>query len=193
MDIKQMLRKALTEGKHKKTTHKNEYGCVMVFLDFKQDQWDGLLSQIKDSDLYNPPDDKTYGKEKEPHVTALFGLHNDIPDEEIEKVIDEFIESKIDIKVGGISSFKNKLFEVIKFDIDSNKMHLFNKKLTKLPHTTNYPDYHPHLTICYVNPSLSDDYINKLNEYIKNNEIIFTPSDIRYSKSDGEVKKYSFK
>ena len=31
MEIKKLLRKALLEGKHK--NHKNEYGCVMVYLD----------------------------------------------------------------------------------------------------------------------------------------------------------------
>jgi len=187
MDIKQTLRKALLEGKHKKTTHKNEYGCLMVNLEIDQKDWDKLSSIIKDEDLYQPEDDPTYGRETEPHVTVLFGLHGDIPDADIEKQIAKMKKPELSFK--GISAFKNELFEVLKFDVESEDMHKLNKEFRKFPHTTSYPNYHPHCTIAYVKPNMADKYIKKLNEL---KDIKSTVSDIVYSKVDGTKKTYDF-
>ncbi len=44
MDIKNVLRKALLEGKHK--NHKNKYGCVMIYLDADKKKWSELMEMI---------------------------------------------------------------------------------------------------------------------------------------------------
>lgn len=176
-ELRQML-----EAKH---SHKNEYGCVMVHLDVNKDKWESLLDKIDDEDLYEPEDDPTYGKEKKPHVTALYGLHADIPDQDIEEEISKIKTPKI--KVDSISAFKNENFEVLKFDIESKDMHEINKNFRQFPYTNSYPDYHPHITIAYLKPDKSDKYIKDLGEYIN---IEITPSHIVYSKVDGSEKKY---
>ena len=87
MNIKNELRAALLkEGKHK--THKNEYGCLMVYLDVAKKDWKKLQDMIDDEDLYEPEDDPSYGRETEPHATILFWFHADVPDEDIEKEIE---------------------------------------------------------------------------------------------------------
>lgn len=186
MDIKKLLRKALLEGKHK--NHKKEYGCVMVYLDVNKKDWNSILDLIDDEDLYEPEDDPTYGKENKPHVTILFGLHSDVPDSDIEKEISKIKTPKIEFE--GISAFKNELFEVLKFDVKSDDLHKHNKRFREYPHTNNFKNYHPHCTIAYLKPNMSEKYIKKLNE-IK--DINMKSSHIVYSKVDGTKKTYNFK
>lgn len=184
MDIKSKLRLALLEAKHK-TTHKDEYGCVMVYLDVDKDKWDSMLDLIEEDDLYQPEDDPSYGKENEPHVTILFGLHSDVPLEDVEGEIDKINEPSI--KFGGISSFSNPQFDVLKFDVDSKDLHKLNKNFREFPHTNNFPDYHPHCTIAYLKPKMAEKYIKKLKDSIK---IDMTPDHIVYSMADGTKKTY---
>lgn len=160
----------------------------MVYLDVDKDKWNSMLDLIDKDDLYEPKDDPSYGKETEPHVTALFGLHEEVTDKEIEEVINKIKEPKI--KFGGISAFKNDKFEVLKFDVESKDMHKINKDLREFPHTNTYPDYHPHCTIAYLKPKMADKYIKKLNDSI---EMEMTPSHIVYSKVDGSEKSYNLK
>jgi 2'-5' RNA ligase len=185
MDIRKKLRQALLEGKH---THKNEYGCVLVHLDVDKKTWGDMLDLIDKDDLYEPKDDPTYGKETEPHVTALYGLHSDVSDDDIKESVGNFEKPKI--KIGGISAFKNENFDVLKFDVVSKDMSKMNEKLKEFPYTNSYPDYHPHITIAYLKPNKSDEYIKKLGEM---EDIEMMPSHVVYSKVDGSEKKYNFK
>jgi len=187
IDIKNKLRRALLEGKH---SHKNEYGCVMVNLDIDDTQWKSILDIINDEDLYNPKDDPSYGKETKQHVTALFGLHADIEDKDLEKVLEKIKEPVI--KLDKVSTFKNKLFDVVKFDVNSKDMHQMNKKLTEFPHTNTFPDYHPHSTIAYVKAGKGDEYAKLINDYLKDNTLEITPRNLVYSKVSGDEKTYKF-
>lgn len=181
--IKGLLRKALLkEGAHKAS----KYGCVMVFLNYNKSQWTELVNAIDDEDLYEPEGETGYGRETEPHVTILYGLHADIEDEDIEEVINDIEEPKL--RLGKVSAFKNKNFEVLKFDVESSDLHSLNKEFTKFPYTTDYPDYHPHCTIAYVKVGTADKYIDKLNKIGKINVGV---DKIVYSKSDGTKKSYN--
>ena len=178
MDIKNKLRTALMEGKHK--THKNEFGCVMIYMDADKKKWSAMQDLIDDEDLYLPPDD--------PHATILFGLHGDVPDADVETEIEKIKTPKIEL--GGISTFKNDKFEVLKFDIDSPDLHELNKKFKKFPYTNAYPDYHPHMTIAYLKPNKADKYVKMLKD---STDIEMTPNHIVYSKVDGDKKTYDLK
>lgn len=184
MDIRTKLRQALLEGKHKKT-HKNEYGCVMIYLDADKKAWDAVQAEIADEDLYNPKDDPSFGKENDPHVTVLFGLHNDIPDSDIEEEINKIKTPSLSFS--GISTFTNPLFDVLKFDVISDDMHELNKRFTKYPHTTDFPVYHPHVTLAYVKAGKGKKYVTTLN---KLPEVEVIPASIVYSKADGTKKTY---
>jgi 2'-5' RNA ligase len=184
MNIKNELRAALLkEGKHK--THKNEYGCLMVYLDVDKKDWNKLQNMIDDEDLYLPEDDPSYGRETEPHATILFGFHEDVPDEDIEKEIDKIKTPKIGVK--SISSFNNEKFDVLKFDVDSEDMHKMNSNFKKFPHTNNFPDYHPHVTIAYLKPKTAEKYIKKMQGMVN---IPIKVDKLVYSKPDGSKKTY---
>lgn len=185
MDIKKKLRESLLkEGAHAS----NNYGCLMVYLDVNQSEWDDLQNIIDSEDLYEPAGETGYGKELEPHVTILYGLHNDISDEEIEEEIEKIQEPSL--KLDKVSAFKNKDFDVLKFDVESSDLHKLNKIFTEnFPYTTDYPNYHPHCTTAYVKSGTADKYIKELNDF---GGISVSPSKIVYSKANGQKKKYKF-
>lgn len=185
MDTKTRLRKLLYEGKH---GHKNEYGCVMVYLKIDKKDWDAILNEIDDKDLYNPAEDPTFGKEHDPHVTILFGLHGTIKDSEIEPELKNITPPKMSFD--GISEFSNEKFEVIKFDVKSDDLNSLNKQFKEFPVTETYPNYHPHCTIAYLKPKMAEKYKEKLQKF---KDLKFTAENIVYSKVDGTKKSYDFK
>lgn len=185
MDIKSRLRKSLLEGKHK---GKNDYGCVMVFFKYNQKNWKGLQDLIDKEDLYEEEDDSSYGLENEPHATLLYGLHEDVKDDEIKDKVGKI--SSLDFDLGNISSFNNEKFDVVKFDIESKDFNKYNKDLGKLPHTNSYKDYHAHTTIAYVKSGKAEKYIPLLKKFIKDNVLEFSTDKIVYSKVDGSKINY---
>lgn len=160
----------------------HEYGCVMLNLEIPNWKSD-VLSRIKEEDVYEGED----GLEDEPHVTVLYGLHNDIPDEKIEKKIKEEMTSP-EIKLQKISIFENDEYDVVKFDVEGEELFRMNEEFSKFPHTTDYPDYHPHVTIGFVKKGEGKKYTGSLDE-----AIVVNPSKVKYSKADGSKHYYDFK
>jgi len=156
-----------------------DYGCVMVYFEFPEMQ--DLHTKISKEDIFVNPDDPSFGLEDEPHVTLLYGLHsNEIPDEIIWEITKRISFSSLTLHTA--SAFKNDKFDVLKFDVEGNGLHECNRMLMTLPHTTSYPDYHPHTTIAYLKPGMSDKYVNAL----KDKTFSVTPGYIVYSKPNGQ-------
>ena len=109
----------------------------------------------------------------------------DIPDEDIEEAIGNMSSPEVTLK--DITTFSNKDFDVVKFDVEGEDLFKMNKTLTEFPHTTDYPDYHPHTTIAYVKVGEGEKYHQTLDE-----PIIVTPNKVVYSKPDGTKKEYPF-
>lgn len=181
MDLKKLIKEALA-----KKARKYEYGCVMVDLNVDKKQWADMQSKIDDDDLYQADDNGGYGKEMTPHITILFGVHGDVEDKEVEDRIKEIHQPEVEI--GKVSSFENKLFDVLKFDINSPELHELNKLFKELPHTSDYPDYHPHITICYLKKGKLDKYLKMFKDIELSDAKLGT---VRYSKPDGSEKKYT--
>jgi 2'-5' RNA ligase len=157
-----------------------EYGCSMVFFEFPEIK--SIHQEIEESDLSGS------GLEEESHVTLLYGLHAD----EIEdnKVLDISASEPIEsIKLHNVSAFENEEFDVLKFDVDSPILHKLNSKLAELPHTNNFPKYHPHCTIAYLKPGTAKKYIDAFEG--RSYEVF--PTKIIYSKPGGEKISKSLK
>lgn len=167
----------------KKKERINDYNCIMIYLKFSN--WDKIQELISESDLYIDPKDPSYGRENEPHVTLIYGIH-DISDSDIVDDIKNIY--KPNIKFKSISNFTNDSFDVLKFDVDSDDMIKLNKFFKDKYPNTNTFDYHPHCTIAYLLPGTSEKYFNKISV-----EQEFKLDKIVYSKIDGSVKKYKFK
>lgn len=116
---------------------------------------------ISDSDLFVDPNDISFGREDETHVTVLYGLHSDRPDD-VRKLltgVDSF-----EIELGKISLFTwNDKFDVVKIEAFSDELHRLNKLLSRLPNTQMFSIYKPHVTIAYVKKGHCDKLINNMN------------------------------
>lgn len=95
------------------------------------------------------------GRENESHVTVLFGLTSDVPDE-VAKLLED--EPPITLTLGKTSLFKNDEADVLKADVHSPDLHRLNRKLSKLPHVNAHPNYEPHATLVYVKPGLGNKF-----------------------------------
>lgn len=162
-----------------------EYGCVSLRVDFPVMK--KIHAAIDPEDLYEETGDRTYGIEDETHVTLLYGIHDGVPVADVKAIIDEFTFSKI--KAYNISVFEKEEYDVLKFDVKSPELNRVNKALTELPHTNDYPDYHPHISIAYLQPGAGKKYIKALKKL----EINIKPTYVEYSDASGRESKIPIK
>jgi 2'-5' RNA ligase len=152
----------------------------MVYFDFPQAP--ELHAMIEPEDLYTESGDRTFGIEDEPHTTLLFGLHsNEIPDEEVMDVCTSMPIGQLTLKNASLFRNSQKGYEVLKFDVENPALYDINKKLAELPHTTEFPDYHPHCTIAYLKKGTGDKYVAQLADRTFDVSV----QEIVYSKPDG--------
>lgn len=135
-----------------------DFGCVLAYLDIKD--WDIITSFIDQDDIYNQ-DDSSKGIEEEPHLTIFYGLHDDVSDEDVRNIIDKINGDELILKINGIGCFENKEFDVIKFNVESEYAHVINDMFKSLPHTSDFPDYKPHITIAYLKKGTGKKYEDK--------------------------------
>jgi len=160
-----------------------EYGCVMLYTDFPK--MEDLHAQIKREDVYINPDDSSFGLETEPHITLLYGLHDGVSVEEINNVVKNHQFGEL--IAHNVSMFDNPKYDVLKFDIryPSNSedfLHKCNQDLKKFPFTTQFPDYHPHMTIAYLNKGMGQKYV----DLFQGQEWKLSPTLAVYSMPSGE-------
>jgi hypothetical protein len=162
-----------------------EYGCAMLYFSFPE--INKIHDAIDPKHIYIEEGDRTFGLEDEPHTTLLFGLHQEVGTKQIQEVLDKYTYSTCEIH--NASLFKNEKYEVLKFDVAGNNLHESNKDLREYPHTSNFPNYHPHLTIGYLKPGCGDKYVQML----KGKEFWLTPQYAVYSKPDGSQETLNIK
>lgn len=157
-----------------------DYGCVMLTLPIKQEIWNNIQSMIDEKDIYHDGD---LGLESEPHVTALYGIHESVPDSDVVKLIKTFSKKTVNLLV--IDCFENEEYDVLIFKLKDKCLFEMNDKLKTLPHTNNYPDYNPHCTIAYLKKGTARKYTGNLDVIYKVKSNI-----ISYSKPNGEIYYY---
>lgn len=99
------------------------------------------------------------GRETEPHITVLFGLHTPDPATVRALLRDE---PPITVTLGKTSFFPNGESgsgDVLKVDVRSPSLRRLNKRIAEaIAHTNTHPDYQPHCTIAYVKPGRGKAY-----------------------------------
>lgn len=149
------------------------YSCVMATINYNK-----ILSwakeNISENDLYYKENKSGY--ELDPHVTILYGLHtNEFSD--VETILKK--EKEFEIKLGKISKFENEDYDVLKIEVESDKLRKLNDKLKDLKYTSTYNGYKPHCTLAYVKKGKCENLVgNKefFGKKIKIKEIVFSPS-----------------
>ena len=160
------------------TEQKFEFGCAMLYYDFPL--MFKIHNMIDPKDIYTEEGDRTFGYEDEPHTTLLFGLHEGVSNEDVQSVLDQINFGQC--KLYNASKFENPKYDVLKFDVVGPGLHTANAALKKFPHTTGFPNYHPHCTIAYLQPGTADRYIKAL----AGQEFTLQPQHAVYSKPNGE-------
>ena len=131
----------------------------MVQFYMPENGWSKIIDRLGiGEDLYDTEDEK-YGAETEPHVTVLYGLHNEVPLDRVK----EFLPSVQDMTaiITGISHFEQPDYDVVKFTLDAPKYHAVNSALREnVPYDNEHPDYVPHMTIAYVKSGTGKKYDN---------------------------------
>jgi hypothetical protein len=152
------------------------YSCLMLDLSFLQQEFLDIQDEICPCEVYES--EQGMGLEKEPHITVLYGLHT----KKFSDVTDVVDLTPCSFKFKDISLFKNDKYDVLKLDIQSEDLHDLNKEITsKLPFTTNFPKYHPHSTIAYMQPGYGKFYTKVKNKLVGrrfvSNKFIFSDPD----------------
>lgn len=158
-DVVRKFELELMERLGQKTARSMEaysYGCVMADLpDDIAKKVMAFAALIPDEDIYDDGSGE-HGREDEPHVTVKYGLHTDDP-KEVEAVLGN--EPPVKIQLGGMSAFHNEKYVVLKLDVRSSDLHHLNSIVSnELECTDSFPDYHPHVTIAYLNHRKDDPY-----------------------------------
>jgi hypothetical protein len=138
---------------------------------------------INPKDVYIQEGDNSFGFEDEPHCTLLYGLHEGVTTEDIIKVVENY--TYYTCKAHNASLFENSDYDVLKFDIKGDNLHETNNDLKNYPFTSNYPDYHPHMTIAYLKPGTGKRYAKMLEGI----EFDLVPQYVVYSKPNGDKDK----
>lgn len=119
-------------------------------------------ASIPEEHLYHsedPKDTSRYGREDEPHVTALYGL---IGNEAAPVQAALAGCGPIRATLGKVTAFErdDKPYDVLKVDVVSDDLQRIHALLrASCEAEVSYPTYHPHLTIAYVRKGLAAQYV----------------------------------
>jgi hypothetical protein len=166
------------------------YGCVM--MEAKIPDWEDYhLSGIDEDDLYEKINDDSYGLEEEPHITILYGLHEDEVDEEVYPQIIEENMKPLTVLIEEVDIFEGDEYDVVKYNIPLNdQLQEYRDLFLRFPNTQTFPDYKPHMTIAYVKPGAGKKYKRKLREPF---EVTFDKGVYSYHENPLEPDKHSRK
>ncbi len=128
------------------------------------------------------------GRETEPHVTALYGLHDEDP-AEVKQVVSR--HAPVKGRLGFATLFRNDEHDVVKLDVHSPGLHALNADLKKLPNSNSHPDYHPHLTLAYVKSGEGEKFAGKAIPGLTGKS--FSTSGVVFSSRNGKRTNVPFR
>jgi 2'-5' RNA ligase len=153
-----------------------QYATVMVPAEQLSEQilklWHELRSQVED----NVKEDEDLD---EPHITVLYGFPNDSDYLRVLEDLNGF--GPIDIRVTGWSYFINDEGEVLKFDVESDRLEYLHNMLKSKYENHHRYDYKPHITIGYLKSQSKPSYQFKGN-------VSCTIRNLVWSSNKGKIK-----
>lgn len=151
----------------KENSEEPRYGCIMMDANIKN--WKEYhTSGIDEKDVYIKPYDKSYGLEETPHITIVYGIHEEEVDPQRMADLIEYHMKPITLVIDEIGVFEGDEYDVVKYNIPiTGQLRKYRDLFLQIPNTQSFPDYHPHMTIAYVKPGEGKKYATKLKEPFK--------------------------
>jgi 2'-5' RNA ligase len=159
---------------------KNKYDYSSLLIELPELVADNVISwgfdHVPNELLFFDSKDPSFGREDDPHITLIYGIHTD----NLKEVSNLFSnEKEFECKLGKIDLFtKNDKFDVLIATVECENLHRLNSKMRKnLEATENYPIYVPHVTICYLQKGKGKQYIGDdsfVNEKFTIDNIFFS-------------------
>ena len=170
-----------------------EYAFLMIDYEMPTFIKD-LQNKIPKNELYFGTDeekkDNQYGLEKESHVTLAPCLDSDIDFDKLKSLLLPLKEYKCILN--NISIFENDDYDVLKADVKCPNMHkTYNKIKENFELHSAYKEYHPHMTIAYMQKGMADKYKKKMLDKIE--ELTPTSFDFSYTNDKGIDVNEKFK
>lgn len=170
-----------------------EYAFLMI--DYETPSFiKDLQNKIPNNELYFGTDeekkDNQYGFEKESHVTLAPCLDSDVDINKLKELLLPLKEYKCILN--NISIFENGNYDVLKADVKCPNMHkTYNKIKENFELHSEYKEYHPHMTIAYMQKGMADKYKKKMLDKIE--ELTPTSFDFSYTNDKGIDVNEKFK
>jgi len=167
-------------------------GCLMLYFAFSN--WGEFIRKmIPEEDIYTSQDEddvNSYGYEDESHCTILYGFHHyDDIAQDIKRYLPK-LEDLDDIMRGDITIFEQDDYDVVKFDIHSDKLKELNNTMRfRFEYTNEHSDYHAHMTIAYVKKGLGAKYVKENLKEVPLFGSKYIYSDNEYNKTDLVVEE----
>nr|UWD58692.1 MAG: 2'-5' RNA ligase superfamily protein [Bacteriophage sp.]DAF44165.1 MAG TPA: RNA 2',3'-cyclic phosphodiesterase [Myoviridae sp. ctNQV2] len=170
-----------------------EYAFLMIDYEMPTFIKD-LQNKIPKNELYFGTDeekkDNQYGLEKESHVTLAPCLDSDVDINKLKELLLPLKEYKCILN--NISIFENDNYDVLKADVKCPNMHkTYNKIKENFELHSAYKEYHPHMTIAYMQKGMADKYKKKMLDKIE--ELTPTSFDFSYTNDKGIDVNEKFK
>jgi len=170
-----------------------DYSYSLVKIEVPKEIAEKVLAfgiSIPDEELYEDPNDDSFGRELETHITVKYGLTTKDADEV--KTLVENDNNSISVKLGNISIFwGNKIdkpYDVVKVSVESEDLNKYHKLFSEnLENKDEHPDYKPHLTIAYVKKGSGQKYVDK-NDFAG---LTFKTDELIFKTPDGDATKIS--
>lgn len=130
---------------------------VQVPEDISQNVISWGRSHLSDDEIFVKQNDPTYGREDDIHITVLYGIHSETPDEII-SLASNFGPIKVELGLTGVFYHQPK-FDVLIINVKSDGLSEINKQLRTVPSTNLYgEEYKPHVTIAYMKKGCGKHY-----------------------------------
>lgn len=170
-----------------------EYAFLMIDYEMPSFIKD-LQNKIPNNELYFGTDEEKknnqYGFEKESHVTLAPCLDSDVDINKLKELLLPLKEYKCILN--NISIFENDNYDVLKADVKCPNMHkTYNKIKENFELHSAYKEYHPHMTIAYMQKGMADKYKKKMLDKIE--ELTPTSFDFSYTNDKGIDVNEKFK
>lgn len=163
-----------------------KYGCVMMDANKIPDWEEKHIAGIDPNDVYIKPYDDSYGLEDNPHVTVIYGIHEDEIDPEVPFGVIQNEMQPITVTIDEIGVFETPEYDVVKYEVPvTPELQKYRDRFLKsFSNTQTYPEYKPHMTLAYVNPGAGKKYAKKLEEPF---DVTFGKGVYSFHDKDGET------